>query len=323
MIISRTPFRISFAGGGSDLKSFYEHEVGAVLSVTIDKYIYLSMHPLFNKKSFFLKYSSNEYVDNVKQIKHRIIKEVFSDYKLEGIDFNSSSDIPSGTGLASSSAFTVGLVNLCNAYTSKYLSKEEIAKYACEIEINRLGEPIGKQDQFACSLGGMNFLEFYGNETVAVEKVHLSANNYNSLSESLLLFYTHNVRPSGVILSKQNAAMKSDKRIFNQVKKIVSLAYHLKKELLDGQITDFGKILHEGWELKRELTSNVSSSDLDDIYKLALSNGAEGGKLLGAGGGGFFLFFVKPENQTRLRKAFSKLYELEFSFENSGTTIIY
>jgi D-glycero-alpha-D-manno-heptose-7-phosphate kinase len=323
MIISRTPFRISFAGGGSDLEEFYNIKTGAVLSVSIDKYMYLSMHPLFNKNNFFLKYSKNEIVEDINHINHPIIREIFSDYKLSGIDFNSSADIPSGTGLASSSAFTVGLINLCNAYVHRFMSKEQIANYACEIEIARLQEPIGKQDQYACAIGGMNFLEFHPDNSVCVEKIHLSREKLLELEESLMLFYLGKTRSASSVLKEQKKIMGSDQDKFKIMEKMVELAYSLKAELQNNDISNFGQILHAGWNYKRGLASKITNSEIDANYDIAIKNGADGGKLLGAGGGGFLLLYAKKEKQLNIRNALSHLHQVEFSFENSGTTIIY
>ncbi len=323
MIISRTPFRISFAGGGSDLKEYYIEHEGAVLSVTIDKYIYLSMHPYFHEERFFLKYSKNEIVNHVDEIEHPIIKSIFQDYGFKGIDFNSSADIPAGTGLASSSAFTVGLINLCNAYSGKYMSKEEIAKYACDIEILRLNEPIGKQDQYACSVGGINFLTFNRNDTVHVEKLILSPSVQKGFENRLILFYLGTTRTTKSILSEQKENMIYNNEKVKNLQNMVSLAHQLKRELICQNLDVVGEILNEGWKLKKTLASNISNSFIDEYYTLGLKNGAEGGKLLGAGGGGFLLFYVKEENREKLSKALKMLSEVHFQFDYTGTTIIY
>lgn len=323
MIISRTPFRISFAGGGSDIKEYYQKQIGAVLSVTIDKYMYLSMHPLFGGKNFFLKYSKNEVVEDISQISHPIIREIFSDYKLSGIDFNSSADIPSGTGLGSSSAFAVGLINLCNAYVNRFMFKEQIAHYACETEIHRLREPIGKQDQYACAIGGLNFIEFHPDDSVCVEKIHLSEDKTKELEESLMLFYLGTSRSASSILTEQKRNTSENINNFKMIEKMVELSYVLKQGLNNNQIDNFGHILHEGWCYKRNLASKITNKDIDSFYNLALKNGAEGGKLLGAGGGGFLLFYTKKGKQNDVRNALKNLYEVKFSFDHSGTTIIY
>lgn len=322
MIITRTPFRISFAGGGSDLKDYYQEYGGAVLSTTINKYMYLSMHPYFRKDKYFLKYSSLECVDNIDKIRHRIIKQVFDDYKINGIDFNSSADIPSGTGLGSSSAFTAGLINLCNIYTQKHMKKTEIADYACKIEIEKLKEPIGKQDQYACAVGGLNFISFNQDDVVTTEKIALGKDKFNKLQNNLLMFYTGSDRSASAILKEQKENI-ADKEKAENLKKMVKLAYELKDELLRGNIDCFGEILHKGWLYKKELSSQISNEKIDYYYNLATQNGASGGKLLGAGQNGFLLFYAEENNHQQLREALKDLNELDFEFENIGTAVIY
>ncbi|PWJ60387.1 D-glycero-alpha-D-manno-heptose-7-phosphate kinase [Dyadobacter jejuensis] len=323
MIISRTPFRISFAGGGSDLREYYQNYGGAVLSVTIDKYVYLSMHPYFNEKKIFLKYSSNELVDTVDQIQHRIIKQVFSNLNISGVDLNSSADIPAGTGLASSSAFTSGLLNLTYAYLGKFISREAIAKMACDIEIEQLKEPIGKQDQYACAIGGLNFIEFRENEQVVVNKVKLGAGNQSKLQNNLLMFYLGNTRSASSILSEQRKNIISGADKNNNLHKMVQLAYDLQKELQAGQVDAIGEILHTGWKYKKELASQISNPQIDHYYDLALKAGAVGGKLLGAGGGGFLLFYVPEQSHESVRVALQELAELPFQFDFSGSSIVF
>jgi len=323
MIITRTPFRISFAGGGSDLENYYEKYGGAVISVAIKKYMYLSIHPYFFKDGYLLKYSKTESISDIEKIKHPIIKNVFKRYGIKGVDFNSSADIPAGTGLASSSAFTVGLINLCNTFKDGYLSKEEIAELACDIEIKDLKEPIGKQDQYACACGGLNFIDFYKDGVVNVEKMFLTSNNYHKLENNLLMFYTGETRKAGDILAEQKKNISSDDAKVQNLHKMVALTHTLKEELLRGNIDAMGEILHTGWMYKKELAGGISSEHIDYYYNLGMKNGAEGGKLLGAGGGGFLLFYVREENQARLRRSLSDLNELSFNFDNKGTTIIH
>jgi D-glycero-alpha-D-manno-heptose-7-phosphate kinase len=323
MIITRTPFRISFAGGGSDLKEYYRNYGGSVLSVAINKYMYLSMHPYFHKERFFLKYSGNEYVDSVDLIEHKIIKQVLKDYNIKGIDFNSSADIPSGTGLGSSSAFTSGLATLCNAYTNQYMSKEDIAKYACDVEINKLNEPIGKQDQYACSVGGLNFIKFNQDDTTSVEKILLKSEKLFQLENNLMMFYLGTTRSASAILSEQRTNTISDIKKIENLHRMVKLSEELKIELQNSNIDSMGDILHRGWMYKKELASQISNEKIDYYYNLALKNGATGGKLLGAGGSGFLLFYVPIEKQDLLRNSLSELEELPFKFDNEGTKVIY
>jgi D-glycero-alpha-D-manno-heptose-7-phosphate kinase len=323
MIITKTPFRISFAGGGSDLAAYYEKFGGAVVSATIDKYIFLSMHPYFFENGYFLKYSKTEHVEEADKIEHPIIREVFKKYDIKGVDFNSSSDIPSGTGLASSSAFTCGLIHLCNAYTEHYINKEEIAREACHIEIDILGEPIGKQDQYACACGGLNFIEFEPGGEVIIERLFLPYAGYKRLAGNLMLFYTGKSRSAGDILLEQKSNIDNGGKKVENLHKMVKLAGQLREELMNNNIDALGEILHQGWRYKKELASGISGSDIDSYYDLALKNGALGGKLLGAGGGGFLLFYVKEENHERLRRAMKGLKELSFGLDNKGTSIIY
>ena len=323
MIITRTPFRISFAGGGSDLADYYEKYGGSVVSVSINKYMYLTIHPYFDQDRYFLKYSKTESVDTVDEIQHPILRTIFKRYGIKGVDFNSSADIPAGTGLASSSAFTVGLINLCNAYTDKYMNKQDIAELACHTEIVDLKEPIGKQDQYACACGGLNFIEFYKDGVVDVEKLYLMSNAYHSLEKNLLMFYTGQTRSAGSILAEQKKNTSNDEAKVNMLHKMVALSKDLKDELLKGNIDAMGEILHTGWMYKRELANGITNPDIDHYYNLAIENGASGGKLLGAGGGGFLLFYVKEDKKGQLRKALSDLKEIDFNFDNKGTSIIY
>jgi D-glycero-alpha-D-manno-heptose-7-phosphate kinase len=294
MIITKTPFRISFAGGGSDMAAYYGKYGGAVVSTAIDKYIYLSMHPYFFENGYLLKYSETEHAEAVEKIKHPIIREVFKKYSIKGVDFNSSSDIPSGTGLGSSSAFTGGLIQLCNVYTEHYITKEEIAAEACTIEIDVLGEPIGKQDQYACVCGGLNFIEFEPSGEVTVERLFLPYDGYKRLAGNLMLIYTGKSRSTAAILSEQRKNIDDGKKIEN-IHKMVKLARVLREELLKNNIDALGEIMNQGWMYKKELAGSISSDVIDSYYDLALKNGASGGKLLGAGGGGFLLFYVKEE----------------------------
>ncbi|BAO75044.1 GHMP kinase [Winogradskyella sp. PG-2] len=323
MIITRTPLRISFAGGGSDLKEYYLNHGGSVLSVAINKYIYLSMHPYFQENKYFLKYSKNELVDSIDNIQHRIIKQVFQDFNISGVDFNSSADIPSGTGLGSSSSFTSGLTTLCSTYNNNYMSLEDIAKYACEVEINKLKEPIGKQDQYACAIGGLNFIKFNKDDTVSVEKIILKPEKVKQLENNLFLFYLGNTRSASKILTEQKKNTINDQRKVESLHKMVALSEDLKKEFVNNNIDAIGEILHKGWMYKKELADQISNNRIDYYYQLGIENGASGGKLLGAGGGGFLLFYVKEDNHEKVKQALNDLEEIEFKFNFEGTKVIH
>ena len=322
MIISRTPFRISFAGGGSDLPSFYKKERGAVLSTSINKYMYLAIHPFFDQNKIQLKYSKTETVSNINEITHPIFREVLKMYHLTGVDINSIADVPSGTGLGSSSSFTVGLVNAIEAYLNRTVSSEFLAKKACQIEIDLLKSPIGKQDQYAAAYGGLNFISFYPDEKVNLEIIIMDPIKKQELEKNLIMIYTGDVRSANKILEKQNAIIgKSDK--FDCQRKMVSLTFDLKNVLIKNEIDDFGRILNEGWMLKKSLTKAVSNSFIDEIYNKGIMAGSLGGKLLGAGGGGFILFYCPKEKQEHFRNEMSKYRELTFGFDHFGSKIIY
>jgi len=313
MIISRTPFRISFSGGGTDFPEFYEEEPGCVISSTIDKYIYLSMHPLFGSKGYHLKYFKNEIVDSVEKIQHPIIKEVFKRYGIKGVDFNSSSDVPSGTGLGSSSSFTVGLIKLIN----NSFPLGSIAALACYIEIDRLNAPIGIQDQYAAAFGGLNYYRFTAASSAEISPIKLSEEKKTQLEQSLMLFYLGGSRDNGTILTNQKDKVTQNRPT---LRKMVQLTNDLRDDLDNNYIDSFGEMLHAGWMYKKELSSNVSNGEVDYWYGKARQCGAEGGKLLGGGKTGFMLFYTKDRERL---KAGIDLYELPFKFENTGTTIIY
>jgi D-glycero-alpha-D-manno-heptose-7-phosphate kinase len=323
MIITRSPFRISFVGGGSDLESYYSHNGGAVVSVSIDKYIYLTAHRYFEANKSLLKYSRTEVVDSPEQIDHPILRSVFSEYGINGIDFNSTADIPSGTGMGSSSAFTSALIRLAEEYKGLDIQGQAYyAEKACITEIKKLNEPIGKQDQYGSCIGGLKFIEFLKDGTVNVELINLPLSLTDELNNNLFLFYTGIRRSASSVLESQRKEMSSlDKR--NIVDKMVQLAYELKTRLQREDISSFGRILHEAWLLKSSISSKISTGEIGDLYNFGLKCGADGGKLLGAGGGGFLLFHVPKENHERFTKSFDRLQELKFNFEYSGIQTLY
>lgn len=323
MIITRTPFRVSFAGGGSDLPSFYHRHEGCVLSTSINKYMYVSIHPTFNRQETCIKYSKTEIVDDVRKINHPIARQLLLDRKISGVEVVSTADIPSGTGLSSSSAYTVGLINALNAFSGKYASQEKIAAEACDVEINRLGEPIGKQDQYGTAVGGMKFIRFLPDDTVEVEPVVMKNSVKQQLDDNLLMFYTGLTHSAGAVLKEQNVNMVSAEDKFNNMVRMTELAYEMRETLVQGDLSRFGDILNENWILKRSMASSISNGLVDKYYDIAMASGAKGGKLLGAGGGGFLLFYCEKEHQPRLRSALSDLIELPFSIESGGTKVIY
>jgi len=321
MIITRTPFRVSFVGGGSDLESFYRKSPGAVLSTTINKFMYISSHYFFDEDKVRAKYSQIETVKNINDLKHPIIREILKKFKVVGaLEISSNGDVPAGTGLGSSSSFTVGLLH--NMYTvfGKSVTKKKLAEEACEIEINKLKEPIGKQDQYAAAFGGLNVIMFDSSGVVTVEPIHLKKKTYKTLQKNLVMFYTGDKRKTSKILSEMKINIEQKK--FESTKKMVELVWEMRDALHNGNMEDFGKILHKNWLLKRQLASSITNKKINLLYDNGIRNGASGGKLLGAGGGGFLLFYCDEDKQDKLRRAMN-LRELKFKLENEGSKLIY
>ncbi len=321
MIISRTPFRISFAGGGTDLPAFYRTEPGAVTATTIDKYMYITVNKRFDA-TLRVSYSKTEIVDRADDLQHPIVREALRMTGLvEGLEITSIADLPAGTGMGSSSAFTVGLLHALYAYQGRAVSAGELARQACRIEIEILGEPIGKQDQYAAAYGGLNRIRFNPDETVFVDPVITTPEVRAELDANLLLFYTGTTRRASTILARQREQTEASRDLLVRMRDI---AERMALALQDGRrLNDFGQLLHEAWLLKRSVAEGITSPDIDRWYEAARQAGALGGKVLGAGGGGFLLFFVERQNQDRVRRALGDLRELPFRFEPQGSKIIY
>lgn len=322
MIITRTPFRISFAGGGSDLPSFYRRHTGAVLSTAIDKYMYIVLHPFFQKDKIQLKYSKNELVGDVNDIRHPIFREVLKEYGLSGIDINSIADVPSGTGLGSSSSFTVGLLNAVRAYLGKASGAGALGAMACDVEINKVGSPIGKQDQYAAAYGGLNLITFHGDESVVVERIIMDRAKKKELERNLFMFYLGGKHSANEILKRQQEAISNDDK-FEVQKKMVQLAYDLKDRLENNDIDAMGTILHEGWLMKKSLTNGITSDVIDTLYNKGIKAGATGGKLLGAGGAGFMLFYCPGSRHEDFLGNMCGESEMKFNFDDQGSKIIH
>ena len=324
MIITRTPLRISFCGGGTDLRSYYQHETGAVVSSTINKYIYITVNRLtrYFEHSLSLKYSQTELVNSVDEIRHPIIREALKRAGVtERVEIASMADIPSGTGLGSSSAYAVSLLHALYTFKGESVSAKKLAEQACEIEIEILKDPIGKQDQFAAAYGGICHIRFNPDESVFVDPVVCSSSTKKTLQDNLLIFYTGLTRRAGDILEVQKAETLKKMEVLNGMKNLCS-------DLMDvlrspKSLGAFGEILHQGWLLKKSLVGEISNNSIDNYYDRARTAGAIGGKLLGAGGGGFLLFYVEPQNHSRVREAMSDLTELRFQFEPQGSKVIY
>ena len=321
MIISRTPFRISFCGGGTDLSDFYSHHEGSVLSTAITKYMYITVNKRFDD-SLRVSYSQTEIVDKVDDIKHDLVRETLRLVGIQGgIEITSIADIPAQTGLGSSSSFTVGLLNALYAYQGKFVSAERIAQEACHIEIDVCHEPIGKQDQVIAAYGGLQHIRFQKDGHFYVDPVICSAEIKDRLAAHLMMFYTHKVRKASSILSAQKKATSAKLDILIQLR---DLSLAMKDILTNARpLAEFGDLLHQSWELKKQMTSGISDPDIDGYYTRSREAGARGGKILGAGGGGFLLLFVEPEKQELVRRVLSGLREMPVQFEAQGSKIIY
>jgi D-glycero-alpha-D-manno-heptose-7-phosphate kinase len=319
MIISRTPFRVSFAGGLSDIKDYYKHNYGAVTSTTIDKYMYITINKKFDEK-IRVSYSQTEIVDKVEDIKHPLVRESLKMTQLKGgIEITSIADVPSGTGLGSSSSFTVGLLNALYAFKGEYKGAKELAKEACQIEIDILKEPIGKQDQYASAYGGLNNIRFNKDESVFVNPIICKKQTKEKLNQNLLMFYIGGKRKASEILSESKKNMEYHRKYVDEIRR---LSEDIATSLQKNNLENFGELLHKGWTFKKK-TGKVSNKKIDEIYNRAIKAGAIGGKLLGAGSKGFLLIYCESKNQEKLRKKLYDLKELNFNLEPQGSKIIY
>ncbi len=321
MIITKTPFRVSFCGGGSDIPLFYREHGGCVISTSINRYMYISIHPFFDEKKTSLKYSRTETVDRLSDIQHSIFKRVLTDMDISGVEITSTADVPSGTGLGSSSSFTVGLLHSIYCYKERFVPKTKIAEEACDVEINRLGNPIGKQDQYAAACGGLNFITFHKDDSVTVEPIIINQETLQELQDNIVIYYTGITHDANKILAEQKSNISQADKTANLIG-MCDLAKSMKKSLEDNELSDFGKILDEGWQKKRELASGITDARIDGMYEKAMKNGASGGKLLGAGGGGFLLFYCEKYKQKRLDDALG-LKRFPVRFEHDGTSVVY
>ena len=323
MIITRAPMRISFAGGGTDIPSFYKKYGGSVLSTAVNKYVYIELHPYFFNDRIQLKYSKIENVNSFEKIEHDLFRCILQKYDLNGMECTCTADLPSGTGMGSSASFTVALLKAIDTARNVYRSKKLIAEEACEFEIEALGRPVGKQDQYASSFGGLNFITFSQDDTVHVEPIPISIDQRKLLNDNLVLFFTGSARHAHEILEDQAKSISKDQSKEKLLINIADLSHQLKEEILSNNIDSIGYFLHENWILKKEITEKISSSVIDEIYETAIQNGALGGKLLGAGGGGFFMFYCEKKNQSQLFKALYKLKHEPFLMDKNGVQVVF
>ena len=324
MIISKTPYRISFFGGGSDYPSWYKEYGGSVLSTTIDKYVYISCRtlPPFFKHKYRIVWSKIETVNNIKQIQHKAVKAMLQHYKIKnGLEIHYDGDLPARSGMGSSSVFVVGLMNLINSFKGRKISKRNLAHKSIFFEQKILDEVVGSQDQIAATYGGFNKINFYCNNTFKLTKFSIKNNKIKKLNQNLLLLYTGQKRTAHhVAKSYVNNLSKSKKP---HIERILSFVKEGEKIIQNGDINDFGKLLNEAWLEKKGLSSSVTNNSIDRIYHAAVEKGALGGKLLGAGGGGFFLFYVPHFKQKKFIKYFKKFTTIPFRFTTEGSRIMF
>lgn len=320
MIIVQTPVRISFLGGGTDFKDFYLNHGGAVLSTAIDKYVFVIIKERYDDL-IYISYSQKEITDNIDNIKHDLVREAMKMTGVTGgIEIATLADVPSdGTGLGSSSSVTVGLLQALYSYNGDIVTAETLARQACEIEIDILGKPIGKQDQYIAAYGNMRFIDFE-NGGIKIDRINISLEKKRRLNENLMLFHTGIKRNSNEVLSEQKREINNRLDILNELK---SLAYKGRDMLENGGYSELGSLLHEGWKLKKQLASKITNSKIDEIYSAARKAGAVGGKISGSGGGGVLLLYCPKEKQEDVRYALRGLREIPFQFENDGSKVIF
>lgn len=324
MIISRTPLRISFVGGGSDFPDFYQKYGGAVISTAIDKYIYVNVNRKFDSK-IRVAYSKTEEVESVHEIEHRLVRASLTYLGIEGgIEITTIADVPSkGTGLGSSSSFTVGLLHALNAYLGRYVSSEQLGAASSYIEIEQCGEPIGKQDQYAAAFGGFNLIEFKQDDAVVVTPIVCERETLKRVEENILVFYTGITRSASLLLNRQSEEIANHTPKQNIMRRMVELAYVLRDELCKNNTDAFGKILHENWMLKKEITDGISTTEIDEWYEAGRRAGATGGKILGAGAGGFLMFYGPQEVHANIKATLQMLRPIHIQFERLGSRIIF
>jgi D-glycero-alpha-D-manno-heptose-7-phosphate kinase len=323
VIIARSPFRISLGGGGTDLPSYYREHEGFVVAAAIDRYVYIMLHHRF-VRPIFLKYSKLELADRVEDIEHPIIREAL---KLTGVrehlELASMADIPSGTGLGSSGSFTTSLLKALYTYQRRAVLAQELAEQACDIEINRLGEPVGKQDQYIAAFGGLTCFTFHRDDTVTAEPLRIDQETLYNLEDNLLLYFTGYSRSAGSILKDQDArTRRSDSSVVDNLHYVKEMGLRSRALLEKGDLVGFGELMNEHWERKKERASSMSNPDIDRWYARALENGAVGGKLVGAGGGGFLMHYAADKIRLRQAMRAEGLQEVRFRFDFEGAKVL-
>ncbi len=324
MIITRSPLRITFGGGGTDLPSYYREHEGFLIAAAIDKYVFVTVMRPFTA-GIFLKYSRLEHVEEIDDVQHPIIREALRmvGFKTPQLELTTLADIPAGTGLGSSGSFTTALLRALFAHRKRLLDPGELAERACDIEINRLGEPVGKQDQYIAAYGGVTCFEFHRDDKVSARPLAIPVEAMFDLEDQLLLFFTGFSRSAGAILKDQDAkTQQSNAAMLENLKYVKELGYRSKAVLEGGRTTEFGALMDEQWQHKKRRSGGMSNPQIDEWYELGMKNGALGGKLVGAGGGGFLLFYAEDRNKLRHAMARAGLEEVRFRFDFEGTKVL-
>jgi len=324
MIIARSPLRITLGGGGTDLPSYYRDHEGFLVSAAIDKYVYVNVMRPFTE-GIYLKYSQLEHVEQIADVKHPIIREALQmlGFKTPQVEITTLADIPAGTGLGSSGSFTTALLKALYTHRKRHLHQEELAELACHIEIDRLGEPIGKQDQYIAAVGGVTCFTFHKDDKVTAKPLGISMDTMFDLEDNLLLFFTGFSRSaSGILKDQKVKSQQNDAEMLNNLHYVKDLGYRSRDALVDGKTELFGKLMHEHWEHKKRRSGGMSNPKIDEWYELGMKNGAVGGKLVGAGGGGFLMFMAQDRNKLRHAMAHAGLEEVRFKFDFEGTKVV-
>lgn len=322
MIIARTPLRISIGGGGSDLPSYYEKHGGSFISAAIDKYVYIGLNKTFTNQ-YFIRYSAQEHVQQIGEIRHPIIREALKLHSLDPVEVVSLADIPAGTGLGSSGSFTVSLLRAIYAYKRELVTTSSLAEEACHIEMNLLKEPVGKQDQYIAAFGGITCFDIDRSGQVQVSPLAMTNASVHDLEDHLLLFFTGYSRSASSLLADQKAkSQANDSEMINNLHYVVDLGREIKRALLAGDNTKFANLMHDHWLHKRKRTAGMSNDNINRWYDIAMANGALGGKLVGAGGGGFLLFYATDVTGVRSAMATEGLEEVRFNFDFDGSTLL-
>ena len=324
MIIARSPLRITLGGGGTDLPSYYRDHEGFLIAAAIDRYVYVTVTRPFTP-GIYLKYSQLEHVDNAVDVRHPIIREAIQllNFRTPQVEITTLADIPAGTGLGSSGSFTTALLKALCAHRKRLVHPAELAEMACHIEIDRLGEPIGKQDQYIAAYGGITCFTFNKSDSVEAKPLAISMDTLFDLEDNLLLFFTGYSRSAGSILKDQNMRTKqSDNDMLKNLHFVKELGYRSKDALESGKPALFGELMHEHWEHKKRRSGGMSNPQIDEWYELGIRNGAVGGKLVGAGGGGFLMFYAADRNKLRHAMAKAQLEEVRFRFDFEGTKVV-